>query len=103
MTRRLTEYLWAIESYIQRHGYPPTRRDIAKELGICMTGDGVQGAVRRLVAAGRVEARRGPRALRVTRPLSSDECRSIGKPIIVRECDFIPVTNGVVGAETRAR
>lgn len=112
--RRILEY---IRDFIQEHGYPPTVRDIARELGISSTSV-VDYHLKRLEQERLIErAPRSSRGIRLTaagaRWLGFGEVTSIplvgviqaGQPIPVPSSDFslmgvedtIELTRGIVG------
>lgn len=58
--------LSAIQAFIDRNGYPPTRRELADELGL-LSKSSAQQAVDRLEQAGLIEVdRKSSRSMRIT-------------------------------------
>ncbi len=53
LTKRQTDYYFEIKSFIERHGYSPTYRDLAKALGV--TAPSVKKAIDQLMARGVID------------------------------------------------
>lgn len=69
LTDRQIEVAEIIEQYDQRHGYAPSVRDIAVQLGI--SPNGVQHHLEALERKGAISRRPGmARSLRVSRPMA---------------------------------
>ncbi len=65
VTERQLNLLRKLHAFIEEHGYPPSRRDLARLLEVNSTNT-IQGFVSKLVALGFLKVGEGARALVIT-------------------------------------